>query len=34
MALRAVMPPLTPALLRLDPEFKALRERQDFQALQ
>lgn len=31
--LRGELPPLTPALLRLDPEFDALRARKDFQSL-
>jgi len=31
--LRGELPPLTPALLRLDPEFDGLRARKDFQSL-
>jgi hypothetical protein len=31
--LRGEFPPLTPELLKLDPEYDALRSRADFQAL-
>ncbi len=34
LTMRGGFPPLTPALLRLDPEFDALRSREDFQQLQ
>jgi tetratricopeptide repeat protein len=33
LTLRGAFPPLTPALLRLDPEYDALRSREDFQQL-
>ena len=34
LTIRGAFPPLTPALLRLDPDYDALRAREDFRALQ
>ena len=34
LEIRGAFPPLTPALLRLDPDYDALRSREDFRALE